>query len=50
MTARPFQPGRWPLWDLRITGGEDGGPAVLHLAVDLLAADGLSIQLIGQPS
>ncbi|MFE7242356.1 amino acid adenylation domain-containing protein [Streptomyces sp. NPDC057580] len=48
MTARPFQPGRWPLWDLRITGGEDGGPAVLHLAVDLLAADGLSIQLIGR--
>lgn len=48
MTKRPFQPGRWPLWDVRLTADEDGGTAVLHLAVDLLAADGLSIQLIGR--
>lgn len=45
MTRHPLRPDRWPLWDLRVsTSGT--GPAVLHLAVDLLVADGRSIHQI----
>ena len=44
MAARCYQPDHWPLYELRLTR-RDGG-AVLHLSIDLLIADFVSIQVM----
>jgi pyochelin synthetase len=44
MDHRVYRPGEWPLFDLRLTIGDDH--AILHFSVDFLIADFVSIQLI----
>lgn len=44
MDHRVYQPGEWPLFDLRLTVHDDG--AVLHFSIDFLVADFVSIQQI----
>jgi pyochelin synthetase len=43
---RVYAPGQWPLFDLRLTRA--GDEALLHLSIDFLIADFVSIQLILQ--
>ncbi|MGH3186205.1 MAG: amino acid adenylation domain-containing protein [Streptosporangiaceae bacterium] len=44
MDHRVYQPGEWPLFDLRLTLTRDG--AFLHMSIDFLIADFVSIELL----
>lgn len=44
MSARCYEPDQWPLYELRLTQ-TDGG-SLLHLSIDLLIADFVSIQVM----
>ncbi|MEU5724808.1 amino acid adenylation domain-containing protein [Micromonospora sp. NPDC047738] len=44
MDHRVFRPDAWPLFEARVTRGDD--EAVLHVSVDFLIADFVSIQII----
>jgi len=44
MDHRVYQPGEWPLFDLRLT--RSGDSAILHFSLDFLIADFVSIQLL----
>lgn len=44
MAARCYQPDQWPLYELRLTQTDDG--SLLHLSIDLLIADFVSIQVM----
>jgi pyochelin synthetase len=44
MDHRVYAPDEWPLFDLRVTRGDEG--ALLHLSIDFLIADFVSIQLL----
>jgi amino acid adenylation domain-containing protein len=45
MTARPFDPGSWPLLDVRATRLDERRTR-LHVVIDLLVADGASVNLL----
>jgi amino acid adenylation domain-containing protein len=47
MVSRAFPLGQWPQFDLRVTRRATG-PAVIHLALDLLLLDGRSTHLIAR--
>jgi pyochelin synthetase len=44
MDHRVYEPGEWPLFDLRLTRADDA--AILHVSIDFLIADFVSIQLL----
>jgi pyochelin synthetase len=44
MDHRVYQPGEWPLFDLRLTHSAQS--AILHFSIDFLIADFVSIQLL----
>lgn len=46
MAAKVYAPDSWPLYELRLSQADEGG--MLHLSIDLLIADFISIQLLLQ--